>query len=105
MRYKIVKKSYIYDDKVYNSYYIMYEKKTWWSKKPVWKYCREEDSDSLIGNRVFRDSLQKAEEWVKLQIRKEMGEFDPEDIKIYECRDSKLNSILNDESNKRYRSN
>ena len=99
MRYKIVKKSYVYNDKIHNNYYVMYETKVWWKKEPVWKYCKEftyASYDSWIGDPVVRDTLEKAEEYIKLQMRINNGDFDPEDVKIYECRDSKLNNILND---------
>lgn len=91
MRYKIVKKTYIYNCKLYYKYDIMYEKKLWWKKTPVWRPCWEHD------RKVSKDTIQEAEEYISIQIRKNNGDFDPEDIKIYECRDSKLNKILNQE--------
>ena len=91
MRYKIVKKTYIYNGKLNYKYDIMYEKKLWWKKTPVWRECWEHD------RKVSKDTIQEAEEYISIQIRKNNGDFDPEDIKIYECRDSKLNKILNQE--------
>ena len=100
MRYKVVKKTYISDDKPVSNYYVMYEKKVWWKKEPVWKYCREHTYvtyDSWIGEPVKRRSLIEAEDYIKIQMRVDNDEFAPEDIKIYECRDSKLSKILENE--------
>jgi hypothetical protein len=97
MRYKIVKETYISNDKPVNLYYVMYEKKVWWKKEPVWRYSREytyATHDSFWGEPVKRYSLIEAEDYIKIQIRVHNNEFAPEDIKIYECRDSKLNKIL-----------
>ena len=97
MRYKIVKKSDIYNHQVSTHYYVMYEKKLWWRKEPIWKYCREEtwaSYGSWRGVPVKRESLSEAEDWIKLQMKINNGDFKDEDIKIYECRDSKLDKIL-----------
>lgn len=98
MRYKVVKKTFIHNDKPFERFYIMYEKKVWYKKEPVWKYCREytyASMDSWVGDPVVRDNLSSAEDYIKLQMRIDNGDFDPEDIKIYECRDSKLDKVLN----------
>ena len=97
MRYKIVKKTYISDDKPVIRYYVMYEKKLWWKKEPVWRYCREHTYvtyDSWIGEPVKRVTLTEAEDYIKVQMKLNNGDFKDEDIKIYECRDSKLEKIL-----------
>lgn len=97
MRYKIVKKTYISGDKPVNSYYVMYEKKVWWKKEPVWRYCREHtysSQDSFFGDPVKRCSLTAAEDYINIRMRIDNNEFTPEDIKIYECRDSKLKKLL-----------
>jgi hypothetical protein len=97
MRYKIVKKTAISNDKPVNLYYVMYEKKVWWKKEPVWRYCREytySSQDSFFGDPVKRYSLTEAEDYINIQMRIGNNEFAPEDVKIYECRDSKLNKIL-----------
>lgn len=98
MRYKVVKKTHIYDDKPIYDYYVMYERKVWWKKELVWRYCKEHtyaSSDTWLGVPVKRKTLLEAENYIKLQIRINSGEFNTEDIKIYECRDSKLEKILN----------
>ena len=100
MRYKVVKKTYISSDKPVNNYYVMYEKKVWWKKESVWRYCKEftyASCDTFSGEPVKRSSLTKAEDYIKIQMRVDNDEFEPEDIKIYECRDTKLNKILENE--------
>lgn len=97
MRYKVVKKTYISSDKPVNNYYVMYEKKVWWKKEPIWRYCREDTYvtyDSWIGEPVKRSNLVEAEDYIKIQMKLKNGDFKDEDIKIYECRDSKLEKIL-----------
>jgi hypothetical protein len=97
MRYKVVKKTYISNDKPVSKYYVMYEKKVWWKKEPVWRYCREHtytSYDSWRGEPVKRNNLVEAEDYIKIQMRIDNDEFEPEDIKIYECRDTKLDKIL-----------
>ena len=73
----------------------MYEKKVWWKKEPVWRHCKEETTP-VITIQVKRGILKEAEDYILLQMKIDNGDFQPEDIKIYECRDSKLNRILND---------
>jgi hypothetical protein len=97
MRYKVVKETHICDDKPVNNYYVMYEKKVWWKKEPVWRYCREHtyaSYDTWRGEPVKRNNLVEAEDYIKIQMRIDNDEFEPEDIKIYECRDTKLDKIL-----------
>jgi hypothetical protein len=97
MRFKVVKKTYISDDKPFIKYYVMYEKKVWWKKEPVWRYCREHTYvtyDSWRGEPVKRSNLVEAEDYIKIQMKLKNGDFKDEDIKIYECRDSKLEKIL-----------
>ena len=97
MRYKVVKKTYISNDKPVSNYYVMYEKKVWWKKEPVWRYCREftyASYDSWRGEPVKRSNLVEAEDYIKVQMKLKNGDFKDEDIKIYECRDSKLEKIL-----------
>jgi hypothetical protein len=75
----------------------MYEKKVWWKKEPVWRYCREHTYvtyDSWRGEPVKRSNLVEAEDYIKIQMKLKNGDFKDEDIKIYECRDSKLEKIL-----------
>jgi len=96
-RYKIRKHSWVSsDDKINENYYVLYEKKVWWKKEPIWKHCREytyASYDSWGGERVTRGSIEAAEKYIKLQMIKDDG-LEPEDIKIYECRNSKLEKIL-----------
>lgn len=40
MKYKIVRKEYLYKEEVYERFYVMYESMAWW-RKPKWKHCRE----------------------------------------------------------------
>jgi hypothetical protein len=97
MRYKVVKKTYISNDKPVSKYYVMYEKKVWWKKEPVWRYCKEftyASYDTFSGEPVKRSNLVEAEDYIKIQMRIDNDEFAPEDIKIYECRDTKLDKIL-----------
>ena len=97
MRYKVVKKTYISNDKPVSNYYVMYEKKVWWKKELVWRYCKEftyASYDSFSGEPVKRHTLTEAEDYIKIQMRVDNDEFAPEDIKIYECRDTKLDKIL-----------
>lgn len=94
MRYKIVKETYISNDKPVNLYYVMYEKKVWWKKELVWRYCRESRGVDGAWVLVKRYSLTEAEDYINIQMRIGNNEFAPEDVKIYECRDSKLNKIL-----------
>ena len=97
MRYKVVKKTYISNDKPVSNYYVMYEKKVWWKKELVWRYCKEftyASYDSFSGEPVKRPTLTEAEDYIKIQMRVDNDEFTPEDIKIYECRDTKLDKIL-----------
>lgn len=97
MRYKIQKQSRPFGDAIRDYYYVLYEKKVWWKKEPIWKYCREHtyaSYSSLNGERVYRNVVDEAEKYIKIRMIEDDG-FEPEDIKIYECRDSKLNKILN----------
>ena len=94
MRYKIVKHYYTGSDRVLEYFFVMYEKKVWWKKEPVWRHCKESNYDYSI--QVKRGILKEAEDYILLQMKIDNGDFQPEDIKIYECRDSKLNRILND---------
>lgn len=94
MRYKIVKHYYTGSDRVTEYFFVMYEKKVWWKKEPVWRHCKESSYDHY--NQVKRGTLKEAEDYILLKMKIDNGDFEPEDIKIYECRDSKLNKILND---------
>ena len=98
MRYKIQKSSYVRDGKVKDFYYVLYEKKVWWRKEPVWRNCSEftySSYDTWSGEWVRRDTLVEAEAYIKEQMLKnDIKGLGPVDIKIYECRDSKLNKIL-----------
>ena len=94
MRYKIVKHYHTYYDRVTEYFFVMYEKKVWWKKEPVWRHCKESNHDYWI--QVKRGILKEAEDYILLQMKIDNGDFQPEDIKIYECRDSKLDKILND---------
>ncbi len=97
MRFKVVKKTFIFNDKVSEYYYVQYEKRVWWKKEPVWRYCKEftyASYDTFSGEPVKRSNLVEAEDYIKIQMRIDNDEFAPEDIKIYECRDTKLDKIL-----------
>ena len=68
MRYKIVKKSYVYNDKIHNNYYVMYETKVWWKKEPVWKNCKEftyASYDSWIGDHLLLRFFSKNTRMIK----------------------------------------
>jgi len=95
-RYKIQKHFWVssreQEDKIHTTYYILYEKKLWWKKEPIWKHCTEHDWD--CGScKVSRGTVDAAEKYIKVKMKEDEG-FEPEDIKIYECRDSKLEKIL-----------
>lgn len=97
MRYKVVKKTFVYSESVEELYFVQYEKKVWWKKEPVWRWCRERtylSYDSWSGEPVSRNTLKEAEDYIKVQMKLQNGDFKDEDIKIYECRDSKLEKIL-----------
>lgn len=97
MRYKVVKKKFVYSENVEERYFIQYEKKVWWKKSPVWRWCREKtysSYDSWRGEPVSRNTLKEAEDYIKVQVKLQNGDFKDEDIKVYECRDSKLEKIL-----------
>jgi hypothetical protein len=96
MRYKIVRKEVIFDEKLGEKFYLMYEHKPWWSKSKRWKNCKEftyASYDSWTGEPVVRNTLTEAEKYINAQILSK--DLKVEDIKIYECRDSKLDKILN----------
>lgn len=89
MRYKIVKEEVLIDYTLTDKYYIMKEVKRWYHRKPVWKYCRE------YGEIVVRNTLKEAEEYVKKRIKADNYKGEIKDIKIYECRSSKIDKVLN----------
>lgn len=96
MRYKIQKQSRAFGDSIRDYYYVLYEKKVFWKREPIWKYCREHtyaSYSSLNGERVYRNTVDESEKYIKIRMIEDDG-FEPEDIKIYECRDSKLEKIL-----------
>lgn len=97
-RYKIQSSNYVDNGKVKDVFYVLYEKKVWWKKEPVWRHCREftyVSYDSWIGESVRRNTLADAEFYIKEQMLKnDIKGLEPVDIKIYECRDSKLDKIL-----------
>ena len=98
MRYKIVKRKFRNSDSVSEWYYVMKEVKKWYHRKPVWKYCREftyVSYDSFNGEKVCRKTLKEAEDYVNNMMKADNENLQPEDIKIYECRDTKLDKILN----------
>ena len=100
MRYKIVKRKYRDGATIHVSYYVMKEVKRWYHRKPVWRYCRETtyaSYDSWNGEPVRRESLLEAEQYIKDMMKADDENLQPEDIKIYECRDLKLNKILENE--------
>ena len=81
MRYKIVKHYYTGSDRVLEYFFVMYEKKVWWKKEPVWRHCKESNHDYSI--QVKRGILKEAEDYILLQMKIDNGYFQPEDIKIY----------------------
>lgn len=96
MRYKVVRKEVIFDEKLEERFYVMKEYKPWWSKTPRWKNCREftyASHDTWTGEPVVRNTLKEAEKYINAQILEKNLKM--EDIKIYECRDSKLDKLLN----------
>lgn len=95
MRYKIVRKEDVFDEKLRERFFVMYEYKPWWSRTTRWGYCREStyaSDDSWKGVPVVRDTLAKAEQYINSRLLEE--NLTQEDVKIYECRDSKLDKIL-----------
>jgi hypothetical protein len=63
MRYKIVKHYYTElasSDRVLEYFFVMYEKKVWWKKEPVWRHCKESNHDYWI--QVKRGILKEAED-------------------------------------------
>jgi len=98
MRYKIVRKEYIYKEKVYERFHVMYESKAWW-RKPKWKYCREftyATYDNWIGDKVVRNTLAEAESYINSLFLEE--KLESEDVRIYETRESKLSRIFSKKS-------
>lgn len=98
MRYKIVKEKFRNNSKVHEYYCVMKEVKKWYHRKPVWKHCREftyASYDSFNGEAVCRSTLKEAEDYIKDMMKADNENLQPEDIKIYECRDTKLDKILN----------
>ena len=101
MKYKIVKKYHKHNDVVSERFYVMKEHKPWWSSKPRWKHCREftyASYDSWKGERVSRNTLEKAEEYVDNMIKSDAIPNETQDIKIIEAtsikRERKLNDLL-----------
>lgn len=97
MRYKIVKEKFRNNSKVFEYYYVMKEVKKWYHRKPVWKNCREftyASYDTCNGECVRRITLKEAEDYIKDMMKADNENLQPEDIKIYECRDTKLDKIL-----------
>lgn len=96
MKYKIVRKEYLYKEEVYERFYVMYESMAWW-RKPKWKHCREftyASYDDWIGEKVIRNTLAEAESYINSLFLQEKLELESEDVRIYETRESKLNKIL-----------
>jgi hypothetical protein len=95
MRYKIVRKEDVFDEKLRERFFVMREYKHWWRRTPRWEYCREftyASMDTMRGEPVVRDTLAKAEQYIKSKLLEQ--NLTEEDVKIYECRDSKLDKIL-----------
>lgn len=95
MRYKIVRKEDVFDEKLRERFFVMQEYKPWWSRTPRWKHCREftyASHDSWTGEPVVRDTLAKAEQYINSLLLQQ--NLTQEDVKIYECRNSKLDKIL-----------
>lgn len=88
-RYKIVRKEYFSGHELKERFYVMYEHKPWWSKKKVWKNCYE-----LYGGYpvVYRNTIEEAEQYIELLIKSQS--LAEEDVKIYECRGSKIDKVL-----------
>jgi len=96
-RYKIVKKTSRNGEDINEYYNILKEVKRWYRSKPTWKYCREftyASYDSARGERVRRGSLKTAEEYVKNMMNADNIGNTSQDIKIYECRNSKIDKLL-----------
>jgi len=94
-RYKIVKKTSRYSEQIREYYNIMKEVKRWYRSKPMWKYCMEYTYDSY--HRVSRNTLKEAEKYVQNMMNADNIGNTSQDIKIYECRDSKIDKLLKDE--------
>lgn len=95
MRYKIVRKEDVFDEKLRERFFVMCEYKPWWSRTLRWEYCREftyASMDTMRGEPVVRDTLSKAEQYIKSKLLEQ--NLTEEDVRIYECRDSKLDKIL-----------
>jgi hypothetical protein len=97
MRYKIVKEKQRNESVIHESYYVMKEVKRWYHRKPVWRYCREftyASYDSWSGEYVRRKTLKEAEDYIRDMMKADVTDLQPEEIRIYECRDTKLDKIL-----------
>jgi hypothetical protein len=107
MRYKIQKSDFFHINPatrlsiILTEYYVLYEKKLWWKKSLVWRNCKEWKYDSFDGHTNFcnvkRSSLEDAEYYIKSEmLKRDLEEIVPIDVKIYECRDQKIDRILNE---------
>jgi hypothetical protein len=100
MAYKITKEPSFYNGVVRDKFGIMVERKRLFSKKTKWVYLREftyASYDTWNGERVYRDTLKEAEDYVKLLLNiSDHNLLDKVDVGVYESRDIKLNRILND---------
>ena len=97
MRYKIQKEPYVHNNKIYDRYYVLYEKKVWWKRKTVWKYCREwtySSMDDWQGDRISFNLLKDAENFIIERMKIDNVDLSIKDIKIYECREEKLDKLL-----------
>lgn len=98
MRYKVVKREVLIDYVPTDRYYVMKEVKRWYHRKPIWKYCKEftyASYDTWNGERVVRNTLKEAEEYIKKRMKADNHNSEPQDIKVYECRSSKIDKVLN----------
>ncbi len=98
MRYKIQNEPYVHNNVLYDRYYVLQETKVWWKRKPIWKYVREwtyASMDDWKGCPVRFNTQQEAENFIIQKMKIDNADLSVKDIKIYECRDIKIDKILN----------
>lgn len=95
MRYKIIKKVRRHNENVFEHYYIQKEVKPWYSKKMKWKYIWT--TDYVGHHRVHFGDLKGAEDFIKKMIEADNRDYNTEDVKIIETRESTIDKLLTDE--------
>ncbi len=96
MKYKIVKKTKRVDSTINECYYIMKEVKSRFSKKLKWKYVKHTSNGKHIPSRKSFQYKSEAENYVKDLIEADKTITGIQDVKIYECRDSNIDKLLDE---------